>query len=169
MQRVLSLARGDGWSIVSVAGLGGLYSLTQGAWLEAATALLVVAAGAGELHGRRRLLAGERRGLSWLIAAQLSLLGLIWLYAWWRWTHFDAAVFWERLPAPARAEIDRQLLAGGLEPELDRPLLLALMNGMACALLAFLTLLYQGGMALYYALQRRYVAEALLAPPPPSA
>jgi hypothetical protein len=166
-RRVLAVARADGWSLVAVAGAGGLCSLLQRGWIETLAALLVVGAGAAELHGRRRLLAGEARGLAWLIRAQLALLGVIWLYAWWRWTHFDAAAFWAQLPGLAQAEVDRQLLAAGLDPASDRPLLLVLMNRLVCALLAFLTLLYQGGMALYYALQRRAVAEALLASPPP--
>lgn len=161
LRRVLAIARGDGWSIVIVAGLGGIWATVQSGWIEAAAALLVVLAGAGELHGRRLLLNGAPRGLRWLIGAQLGLLVVVWIYAWWRWRFFDPAAFWAELPAFVRATLDRQMLAAGLEPSLDRPFLLQLMNVLTCALLAFLTLLYQGGLAAYYALKRRTITEAL--------
>ena len=167
LRRVLAIARGDGWSIVIVAALGGLYSLVTGGWFAAGTAALVVVAGLGELHGRSRLLRNDATGLRWLIGAQLLLLVVIWIYAAGRWWFFDPAALWAELPALAQAEIDRQLLAAGLLPELDRPLLLQMMNLITCALLVFITLLYQGGMALYYTLKRRAVTEALKETPPP--
>ncbi|MFZ5497332.1 MAG: hypothetical protein ACOZE5_18580 [Verrucomicrobiota bacterium] len=167
LRRVLSVARGDGWSLVIVAALGGLYTAVRGGWVETAGALLVVLAGAGELHGRRRLLGQDLRGVSWLVGSQLFLLAVIWAYAWWRWRFFDPAALWAEFPAFARTELDRQMLAAGLAPEFDRPLVLQMMNTLTCLLLAFLTLLYQGGLAAYYALNRRTIAEALLASPPP--
>lgn len=166
LARVLAIARGDGWSIVIVAALGGLYSLATGGWLATGAAALVVLAGAGELHGRRLLLKRDRRGLRWLIGAQLALLVIIWIYAGCRWWFFDPVALWQELPALARAEIDRQLLAAGLQVELDRPLFLKVMNALVCLLLVILTFFYQGGMALYYTLKRRAVTEALLATPP---
>lgn len=166
LKRVLAIARGDGWSIVIVAALGGLYSLATGSWFAAGTAALVVLAGWSELHGRRLLLERESRGLHWLIGAQLSLLAIIWIYAVCRWWFFDPAALWAELPSLAQAEIDRQLLAAGLLPELDRPLLLQMMNALTCLLLIVLTFFYQGGMALYYTLKRRAVTSALQTPPP---
>jgi hypothetical protein len=162
LHRVLAIARVDGWSIVIVAAVGGIFSLLQGGWLGATTALLVVLAGAGELNGRRLLLRNDVRGTTWLIGAQLFLLIVIWVYAWYRWRYFDPTALWAELPALAQAEIDRQLFAAGLEPALDRPLLLQVMNVLVCAVLAFVTLLYQGGLGLYYTSRRRSIAAALL-------
>jgi hypothetical protein len=161
LQRVLAIARVDGWSIVVVAGLSGLVSLVQGGWFGAATGFLITLAGMGELHGRRLLLRREARGANWLIGGQLFLLAVIWTYAWYRWRYFDPAALWAELPALAQAEIDRQLYAAGLDPTLDRPLLLQMMNLLACVILAFVTLLYQGGLALYYARQRERIRQAL--------
>lgn len=164
LRRLLAVARVDGWSIVIVAGLGCFYSLLTGSWLAAGTAALVVLAGMGELHGRRLLLERKASGLRWLIGAQLCLLAIVWTYAICRWWFFDPAALWAELPAFVQTEIDRQLLAAGLLPELDRPLLLQMMNALTCLLLVILTLLYQGGMALYYTLKRRAVTAALQTP-----
>jgi hypothetical protein len=166
LQRLLAIARVDGWSIVIVAALGGLLALGQQRWIECGAALLVGLAGNSELRGRRMLASRDARGLARLIRAQLFLLGIIWIYAWWRWAYFDATAFWTALPELAKSEVDRQLLMAGLEPALDRPLLLEMMNLLTCAVLAAVTLVYQGGLAFYYARQRARVRQALLASPP---
>ncbi|MDQ5977839.1 MAG: hypothetical protein QG602_811 [Verrucomicrobiota bacterium] len=167
LKRVLAIARGDGWSVVIIASLGGFCSLVTGSWFATGASVLVVLAGAGELHGRRLLLNREPRGLRWLIGAQMCLLVVIWAYAACRWWFFDPAALWMELPAPARAEIDRQLLTAGMQVELDRPLFLQVMNALVCLLLLILTFFYQGGMALYYTLKRRAVTEVLKTQPPP--
>jgi hypothetical protein len=163
LQRVLAIARVDGWSIVIVAALSGLVTLLQGGWFGAATALLIVLAGAGELRGRHLLLRREMSGVNWLVGAQLFLLVVIWIYAWYRWRYFDPAAIWSELPAFVRTELDRQMLVAGLDPALDRPPLLRMMNVLVCAILAFVTLIYQGGLALYYLRQRDRIRQALSA------
>ncbi len=167
LRRVLAVARGDGWSVIVVAALGGALSLVQGGWGVASAAAMVIVGGVGELHGRRQLLRGEPRGLRWLIAAQAWLLVVVCTYAWWRWRYFDAAAFWTQLPAVAQGEITRQLVTAGFDPEWDRPIFLQTMNALVCFILATLTMLYQGGLALYYAWQGPRVRQALLASPPP--
>lgn len=169
LHRVLALSRIDGWGIVIVAGLSGTVTLVQGHGLVTIAALLVVMAGAGELLGRRRLLRRDPRGLDWMIGAQLFLLIVIWGYAWYRWRYFDPAALWAELPGFARAKLDRDLLAAGLDPELDRALLLDLMNTLTCFVLALVSLVYQGGLAVYFATRRAPVRQALLASPPPPA
>jgi hypothetical protein len=161
LRRVLAVAGADGWSVVVVAALGGLYAGMRGAGAELAGAALVAAAGWAELHGRRRLVHGDGRGAGWLVGAQVSLLAVIWAYAWWRWRFFDAATLWAQLPAFARTELDRQITAAGLIPDLDRAPLLEWMNTLTCFLLAVLSLLYQGGLATYYLTRRRAITEAL--------
>jgi hypothetical protein len=168
LRRVLAISRVDGWSVVAIAALSGVISLIQGSWFSAVLAWLVVLAGGTELHGRARLLRGQTSGLSCLIAAQWLLLILIWIYAWWRWRYFDPAAFWAELPRFVQAKLDGDLLAAGLDPALDRPLLLDMVNTLTCLLLAFVSLLFQGGLALYYRVQREAVSQALLASPPPA-
>lgn len=166
LRRLLAIARVDGWSIVIVAGAGTLVAIAQTSWLAAIAGSLILLAGLGELHGRRALLAGRPVGLRWLVGSQLFLLAIIWVYAWCRWRFFDPTAMWAELPALAQTQIDRQLLAAGLVPEFDRPLLLQMMNGLVCLVLAIVSLFYQGGLAAYYATRRRMVTEALLATPP---
>lgn len=162
LHRVLAVARVDGWVVVIIAGLSGLVTLLQGNGPVTVAALLVLLAGAGELHGHRRLGRHDPRGLGWMIGAQLGLLVVIWAYAWWRWRFFDPAALWAELPGFAQAKLDRDLLAAGLDPELDRPLLLELMNTLTCAVLALVSLAYQGGLAVYYLTRRALVRQALI-------
>lgn len=161
LSRVLAVARVDGWSVVIIAGLGGLVSLVQGQGALTAAALLVVGTGAGELHGRNRLLRRDPRGLAWMIGAQLVLLAVIWGYAWYRWQYFDPAALWAELPGFAQAKMDHDLLAAGLDPELDRPLVLELMNTLTCTVLALVSFGFQGGLACYYAAHHSRVRQAL--------
>lgn len=167
LARVLAVARVDGWSVILLASVTAAWTLGERSWELGLTAALVLLAGAVELRGRGRLLRRDPRGIGWLVGAQLGLIGIIWAYAWWRWRFFDPADFWTQLPGFFRTELDRQMIEAGLEPGLDRPLVLEMMNTLACLLLAVLTLLYQGGLAVYYATRRRAVTEALLASPPP--
>jgi len=165
---VLGVAAADGWSVIIVAAAGGAVSALYGGWVAAGTALLAGLAGAGELLGRRRLQQGDPAGLRWLIGAQLGLLVFVCAYAWWRWHDFDAAAFWSLLPGLAQERITHELVTAGFDAELDRPLFLQTMNALMCVILAALTLLYQGGLAAYYAWEGPRVRQALLASPPPA-
>ncbi len=132
-------------------------------------AALVTLAGAVELHGRRQLLRGRLSGVGWMIAAQLGLLVVIGTYAWCRWRYFDASALWAGLPGFVRAMVDQELIAAGLEPELDRPFFLGLLNALTCVTLAFVSLLYQGGLAFFYQRNRTALRLALAdsgGPPP---
>lgn len=153
--RVTGVSRANSASIAAVAGLSAVVALFQGHWSSAGWASAAVAAAALEWHGQRRLGSGEKRGLAAMIAAQFALLALIWAYAWLRWRHFDADAFWNELPGIARRLLEQRMLASGLDPVWDRPLLMRAMNLMVCAGLALTALLYQGGLAVYYARKAR--------------
>jgi len=165
LRRVLAISRVDGWSVVGVAGLSALLSFWQGRSAMAAAALLVALAGAVELHGRRLLLLRQPQGLGRLIGAQVFLLIIIWLYAWHRWQHFDADALWAELPGFLQAHVTNSLLDAGLDPEFHRQILLKLANQLTCAVLALVSLAYQGGLAFWYGRQRARIRQALLASP----
>ena len=165
LRRVLAISRVDGWSVVGVAGLSVLFSLWQGSYAMAAAALMVALTGAIELHGRRLLLQRQPQGLGRLIGAQIFLLIIIWLYAWYRWQHFDTDALWAELPGVLQAHVTNSLLDAGLDPEFHRQILLKVTNQLTCAVLALVSLVYQGGLAFWYARQRARIRQALLASP----
>lgn len=162
LRRALGIAKADGWSVVIVAGLSAVISLLDGSFGFAATAALVVLAGFAELHGRRLLLAERRSGTAWLVGAQLALLAIILVYVRYRLQHFDADEIWRRLPGFAQEQLREQFAASGLDPDTDRVTLLNLMNQAVCWGLAIVTLLYQGGLALYYLRRGRLDGEPIL-------
>lgn len=167
LQRVARLSRANGWGVFWVCVASALVMALQRHWFEAGFALLGVSAGAMELNGRRRAMTGDLAGFDWLIGAQLWLLMLIAVYCGWRWFHFNVDELWAQLPAFMQTNIDNQLAAAGLDPAMERPLLLELTHRLTCVVLMFVALGYQGGMALYYSLQRRAIAAVPAGSEPP--
>lgn len=161
LDRVVRFARADAIGVFVCAGAALLLGAAAGAWAFGAFAALALVAGAMEWHGQDQLRAGRPEGLQWLVGAQLCLFTVIVGYAAWRWQTFDPAAYWTAIPEPARARLGEQMQAAGLDPAADRDLLLRMMNTLVCLLLVGLASLYQGGVALWYQLQRRAVAEAL--------
>lgn len=163
LRRIVSLSRTNAWSIVGFGGLGGVIAAVRQDLAGFAWVLLVIVAGTWELLGARRLRAGDIHGLRHMICAEVFLLAVIWAYAWLRVNHFDADAFWAELPAFSQHQLNTQLLGAGLDPVLDRPPVLQMMNLLVCTVLALVTLVYQGGLALYYSLKRTVLRQALLA------
>jgi len=150
LHRVLAIARADGWSMLAVSGISLLTLLWQRAFGIAAAAALVALSAVAELHGRRLLLRGAASGRGWLMGAQAVVLVTVWAYAWYRWHHFDFNGLWSQLPGFYQEMITAQLAAQGLDPAADRVTLLFLVNQLVALALALVTLLYQGGLILYY-------------------
>ena len=99
------------------------------------------------------LRAGDLRGMRWLVSAQLYLMALILSYA--------AARFARPDIGPLRAVVTEELaeqirMAGMTVDQMLVQLVRVVYGGVAAA-----TLLYQGGMILYYLRRRAAVAEAI--------
>ena len=77
LRRVLLISALDGWSLVAIAGLGVVLTLVFGDWLGTGIGLLALAAGLGELRGRRQLRRRDPAGMRLLVRAQLFLLSVI--------------------------------------------------------------------------------------------
>lgn len=161
LARVLSLSRANSWGVCGFAGACALIALVQAQWTVAAWGGLISAAGAVEVHGRSRLRAGRASGLNGMILSQFLVLAALWAYAWFRWKGFDAEAYWQEWPAFAQVQLTKKLIAEGLDPVADRPLLLEVMNALVCLSLALATLVYQGGLAFYYALKAGAIRAAL--------
>lgn len=159
--RVVRFARADSVGVIVCAGFSLLVSAPAGHGVFAAFSALALVCGAMEWHGQERLRAGQFEGLSWLVGAQGCLYTVILGYAAWRWQHFDAAAYWAEIPEAAQEQLQAQMLQAGLDPATDRPLLLRTMNALVCLVLAGLSTLYQGGLALWYRAQQGAIRAAL--------
>ncbi len=153
LRRVLRVARFDG---ISVLGIAGAFALLSGASRDipgAAIGLLVAAAGAIELHGAGLLKAGDARGTGWLIGSQFYLMSVLLGYAALRLARPEIAP----IRAIVTSELAEQIqLAGMTVDQFLLEFVRMVYIGVAVA-----TVLYQGGMALYYLKRRAAIAAAL--------
>lgn len=163
--RVLRFSRANSLGVMLCAGLSLLLSLAGEAWIFSGFAALALVCGWMEWRGHGMLVARNTGGMTWLIGAQACLYTVIAGYALWRLEHFDAAAYWAEIPPPARENMLGQMAAAGLDAEQDRALLLRTMNFIICVALVGVSTLYQGGLALWYRLQRPAVVVALGAEP----
>ncbi len=162
-RRVLGLSLINGWGVAGFALLSALVALVRTDLVAVGWCMLAATSGQMELHGRSRLHGGHLGGVGWMIAAQFWLLGTIIFYVWLRWTEFDALAFWESLPAPAQNEVTRQFTAAGLGEE-EREPFLAYLNAAICLSLVLTSLVYQGGLAIYYAAKSRTMRNEIASP-----
>jgi hypothetical protein len=151
LRRVLRVARFDGMSILGVAGLFALVSAASRDVSGAVIGLLVAAAGAIELHGVALLRAGRASGSRWLVSSQLYLMATMLSYVALRLAKPDIA----SIRPVVTSELAEQIQQAGMSvDEFLLEFLRLVYLGVAAA-----TLLYQGGMTLYY-LRRRSAIEA---------
>jgi hypothetical protein len=159
-RRVLLVARLDGWSILIVAALGSLLALVLGDLVGVLVGLLVVGAGAMELRGQGMLRRRDAGGMRWLVRSQLFLLSVILAYCASRLGSFDSESAMGNLtPDMAGALQESGIEQADIVP-LVRTMFFALYGGVALT-----TLLYQGGMALYYRSRTARITTFLAAPP----
>ena len=160
-RRVLFVAGFDGWSVVIVAGLGTVLSLLFGSLTGILIGLLLIGAGVMELHGRRLLQRRNADGMRWLVRAQLFLLGVIVVYCASRLGSFDA----ETAMGNMTPDMEAALTEAGLN-KADIVPLVHMTFVATYSILAIISLIFQGGLALYYR-SRIGGVTAALAPPPP--
>ncbi len=153
LHRVLRIARLDGMSVAFIAGLFALISALAGDGLGAIVGLLVAGAGAIELHGATLLAHHEARGMKWLVNSQLVLLVTVLGYC---------ALHLIHSPLPELpSEVDTLIQQDADQLGMTKQGFLQLFNRTVYGGVAGATLLYQGGMALYYWRRREAVARAL--------
>jgi hypothetical protein len=160
LRRVLKFSRLNGWSVVVFAGLCTLGSLAMGEPVGIGIGLLVILGGALEVRGYRLLQRGHADGLRWLIRSQLVVLGVIWVYVVTRLVSFDEGTVREAFSSDMRASLSEL----GLSFEDILPLVRRTFYLLYGGVLA-VTLLYQGGLALYYRRRGPAIELALQAPP----
>lgn len=158
LARVYRLARFDGTGVLLLSGLFALLSASTGDYIGTAAGLAVAAAGAIELHGTQLLRHGEPRGMRWLVGSQFVLMAGVLAYCTLRLLSFSPDLIDYVLTPDLRATF---LKAGYRPDELNE--LVRRIYYLTYSAVAVVTLLYQGGMALYYARRREPVAQALAA------
>ncbi len=154
LRRVLIVSRFDGISVLAVAGGCALISAAAHDLTGAVVGLIVAGAGAIELHGAALLRHGAERGMKWLVGSQLFLMAAILGYVAFRLASPDTAAL-QKLVTP---EIADQIQQAGMTVEQFITGKLHLVYFAVAAA----TVLYQGGMSVYYLRRRAAVAQALL-------
>ena len=160
LKRILLITAIDGWSIIVLASLGVLLTFILGDWVGSCVGLLVLAAGVMEIRGRRRLTQRDASGMQQMVRAQLFLLAVILVYCASRLGSFDADTALASLTPDMEAMLKEAGLARADILPIVRTAFIA-----TYGLVAFLSLLFQGGLILYYRRKTRLVTEALTAPP----
>lgn len=153
--KVAALSRANSLAVAGFAALSLVVPLVRGDWITAGWASLALFAGVLEWAGQQRLRARRSGGVRAMIAAQILLIAVVWCYAWLRWRNFDADALWNEFPRFVQGLLEQRMITAGLDPVWDRPLLMQVTNITLCASLALVALVYQGGLAIYYARRTR--------------
>lgn len=154
LARVLRIAGLEGGSVLALGVLSLMVSAVSFSPVGLLVSALLAGCGAAELHGAKLLRAGNGRGLDWLVRAELALMATVMAYAGLRLA--------TTTPASIHKEMAEMALLGDLgmdQRQLETTLLSTLRLTYAVVLLV--TLLFQGGLALYYHRSRAAVAGAL--------
>lgn len=151
--RAARLGHLHGTCVLYVAGVFALLSAMTGDYLGAVVGLLVAGAGAIEHHGAALLHEAEPRGISWLVASQLFLLFAIAAYCAVQLFRFEPPV----IPETLRPALEINAAQFNLTPEA----FVAILYRILYWALLFGSVVYQGGLALYYLSRRHAVAQLM--------
>jgi hypothetical protein len=158
LRRVIRVARFDGMGVLA---LSGGFALVSASWRDVSGSvfgLLIAAAGAVELNGAALLRSGRGNGMRWLISSQLYLLVTILAYVSIGFAKPNVDWMLPYMTGDAALPIQQAAKQYGLTV---RQILVDSMREMF-ALVAILTLIYQGGMTIYYLRRRKAVELAIL-------
>lgn len=156
LERILRLARTDGRMLLIIAGLFAALSAMGMQKIGAAAGCLAAGCGALELHGVNLLRQGDARGMAWLVRSQLALLAVVFAYVLARWLTFDA----ELMRSLLTDEMIATFAQAGVSEDQILPMVKSVYN-LTYGLVAFVSLIYQGGMALNY-LRKTHIVRAAL-------
>ncbi|HEY5345159.1 MAG TPA: hypothetical protein VIK62_02320 [Verrucomicrobiae bacterium] len=162
LKHVLAISRFNGWSVIVIAALGTLITLAMGDLSGMGVGILIAAGGWMEVRGHKLLKRRNPDGMKTLVRSQLFLLAVILVYCATRLGSFDDGSVMGNLTP----DMESLLKEAGINKGDILPMVrTAFFAGYGT--FALLTLIYQGGMALYYRSKTALVTEALLTPPRP--
>lgn len=185
LTRILAISGLNGWSVIIIAGLASVLALFMGDLVGLSVGVLAVVSGFMELHGRRRLKKRDAWGMRWLVRAELLLLAVLACYAARGLVSYNADYVRDQVVPEAREKL--QLLGISLNDflasygitEAQLPSLMRMVTIAIYGTVLLVTLLYQGGMVIYYRRKTDLVADLLyvqatpqrwerpMPPPPP--
>lgn len=154
LRRVLRTARFHGTSVLAISGSCALISAWCHDTTDTVAGLLIAAAGAIELHGAGLIHNGFQRGVNWLVASHVYLMSAVLSYVSWRLNHADLA-------AMAAIAPDEMLQQFEFLYKCSETEVLQLFYVGFFQLIGILTMIYTGGMMIYYARRRARVITAL--------
>jgi hypothetical protein len=158
LARVTRVARFDGTSVLAVSGSVALLSAACRDVTGATVGLMVAAAGAIELHGVGLLRANNIAGMRWLVSAQVWLMSVILAYVAYRIARPDIEGFIQFISTAPVGDAFEQAAA-----QVGKTLREYVLDAFRAFYLAVavLTVVYQGGMAVYYLKRRGAIQVAL--------
>ncbi len=168
LRNVLLISGIDGWSVALFAGFCTAVALLSGEWIGVFVGGLITTCGVLELRGRGRLARGKIEGIRWMVRAQVIILVTVSLYGFQQLIAFDEATLLEGLTPDMVTVLDQ----AGITVDEMRTMLRPIYFGFYGAVMAA-TMVFQGGLAVYYQSRQPKVGEAfatrqqaLLAVPP---
>ncbi len=163
LNKVLQIASVDHISVLVIAGCAVLLCLLSGYWLEAIFGTLACGAGLVERHGYKQVSDGIHDGFKSLIRSQLLLLVIILVYAIWRLQTADASELLEKI---SEYPFMQEFIEVYPYPELLEPVI-GISLSLTYGLLIILSLIFQGGLAWWYARSAKRLQGSLVPPQPP--
>ena len=142
----------DGTGVMAIAGISAIYAAADRDQMSTLIGLLVAAAGAIELHGAALVDHAQTRGMRWLVLSQIYLMTVIFGFVAVQMRSGDG--FASLLPDDLVHQVES---TNGISADASRRLL----SVDFAAIVALATLIYQGGMAIYYFRRRSAVHAAL--------
>lgn len=152
IQRVLTLSRINGWSIVSFAALCSLVVLLMGDFFGFFIGIAVSSSGLMELRGNRLLTNKDARASLWLVVSQIYLIAVLWVYAAYQLLRFDSEDPW----AMFSPEFKDRILSINPDAYLVE-VMIRITYPVTYFALILVVLIYQGGLCLYYISRKKYL------------
>jgi hypothetical protein len=159
--RVVRIARFDGMSVLIVSGAFALLAAAIGDFRGAVIGVLIAGAGAMEMHGVGLLRHGDPGGMHWLVRSQIFLLITLLGYCALRLTHPDLESLHEGFKTAMHSPAMQQAWAMQESMGMTEDRFLRQVYTLTYFSLAIATLIYQGGMAIFYVRRRDAVHQAL--------
>lgn len=151
VMRVLRVASVDAYVLLVLAGLFALAAASAREIPGAIAGCAAAGAGAIELHGVHLLRDGFSRGLRLIVRSQIVLLAAVLGYVAWRILHIEAVI-----QQVDTRELETRLIQSGV-PEESLQEFIRQGFTMIYTLIGLVSILYQGGMALYFLRRREAV------------